>query len=126
MSGRSPRIRVERAREVVDRTPPAGECWVLVDRLWPRGVKKERLSAAEWDRDAAPSDDLRRAYHGERIDHEEFAHRYHHELANSGAARALGERCRAQGCKTLVLLVDSHDPASSHGAVLADALRTQD
>lgn len=44
---------------------------VLVDRLWPRGIKKEALACDEWCKELTPSAELRKAFHGEAID---FAH----------------------------------------------------
>ncbi|HID9264300.1 TPA: DUF488 domain-containing protein, partial [Klebsiella variicola] len=44
---------------------------VLVDRLWPRGIKKEALACDEWCKALTPSAELRKAFHGEAID---FAH----------------------------------------------------
>ena len=51
---------VKRVYETASRTDGAR---VLVDRLWPRGLTKERAAVDEWLRDLAPSDELRRWYH---------------------------------------------------------------
>lgn len=62
---------------------------VLVDRLWPRGLSKERAAVDEWLRDLAPSDELRRWYHA-RPDHwADFRKRYLRELAQPQAETAL-------------------------------------
>src|SRR5690606_2905729 len=53
---------------------------VLVDRLWPRGKRKEDLGPTEWYRDARPSTGLRRAWHNGDIDEAEFAHDYFRDL----------------------------------------------
>ena len=54
-------ISLERVHDLLDDDGPAdGERRVLVDRLWPRGVKKERLVHDEWDKDVAPSSELRK------------------------------------------------------------------
>jgi uncharacterized protein YeaO (DUF488 family) len=53
---------------------------VLVDRLWPRSLRKEHLQG-EWLRDVAPSSELRRALHQGQLDFEAFTHRYRQELA---------------------------------------------
>lgn len=118
----TPDVRLARVYDVVDEAPPAGETWVLVDRLWPRGVKRERLAGAEWDKEAAPSEELRRAFHHEEIGFEEFAERYRAELEQSGAAERLRRRARETDSGTLVLLVGSKDPEHSNGRVLADVL----
>ena len=54
---------------------------VLVDRLWPRGIKKEALACDEWCKELTPSAELRKAFHGEAID---FAH---FSQLSSGARR---------------------------------------
>lgn len=53
----------------------------LVDRLWPRGVSKQRLKLDAWMRDLAPSTDLRRWVHDDVTQWEEFKRRYSQELA---------------------------------------------
>lgn len=77
---------------------------VLVDRLWPRGVSRERAALDEWCKEAAPSDALRRAFHHDGLDWDEFARRYRAELAEPErheAVLALRERAR-HGRVTLV------------------------
>lgn len=54
---------------------------VLVDRLWPRGISKENARVDEWVRAAAPSDALRKMFHSDRSQWDEFRKRYLSELA---------------------------------------------
>lgn len=118
-----PDIRVAQARDLLDDGgPDAGDMRVLVDRLWPRGVRKERLVVDEWAKEAAPSTPLRQAYHRGEIEHDEFARRYRDELAASGEAVALGER--AARAATLTLVTAVRDVDASHVPVLIDALRS--
>ena len=49
---------------------------VLVDRLWPRGIKKEALNYDEWCKTLTPSTDLRKAFHSETIDFAHFSQLY--------------------------------------------------
>lgn len=71
---------------------------VLVDRLWPRGVSKEELALDSWDKDVAPSTDLRKALHHEGMAYEEFARRYEAELASDAVRTAVDAlRDRADG-----------------------------
>lgn len=95
---------------------------VLVDRLWPRGVKKERLRHDDWDQDAAPSADLRTAFHSGELDFEEFSGHYRRELDGSGAARALRQRALDAGATRLVLLFAAKDTEHNHAQVLRDAV----
>jgi uncharacterized protein YeaO (DUF488 family) len=70
-------IRIKRVYEPVE--PQDGNRY-LVDRLWPRGVKKEKLALTAWLKEAAPSDDLRRWYAHDPAKWDEFRRRYHAEL----------------------------------------------
>jgi uncharacterized protein YeaO (DUF488 family) len=95
---------------------------VLVDRLWPRGVRKDDAPFDEWLRDVAPSTELRHWYEHvpERFD--EFAARYRAELAEEPAAAALDRlRAAAQG-GDLVLVTATREVRLSHLAVLAELL----
>ena len=67
---------------------------VLVDRLWPRGVKKERAELDEWDKDVAPSPELRTEWHHHRERFDEFAAQYRAELDAGPAAQELLETGR--------------------------------
>jgi len=53
---------------------------VLVDRLWPRGVSKEKLQLDEWLKEIAPSNELRKWIHNDPEKFDEFRERYYHEL----------------------------------------------
>lgn len=94
---------------------------VLVDRLWPRGVSKDRAELDEWAKEVAPSPDLRTEWHragGERFD--EFAARYRVELDDNPAAEALLAAGRAHARVTL--LFGARDERANHAAVLLDWL----
>ncbi|WP_114854643.1 DUF488 domain-containing protein [Brachybacterium sp. YJGR34] len=117
------RIDLARVHDLLDAGASApGEHRVLVDRLWPRGISKTRLALDEWDRDAAPSTDLRRALHHGEMGFEEFTARYRRELDASGAARALRERALAAGAEDLTLLFAAKDTEHTHALVLREAL----
>lgn len=119
-----PDIDLTRVHDVLDDGgSAASEHRVLVDRLWPRGVKKERLAYDAWDRDVAPSADLRTAFHSGELSFEEFAGHYRRELAESGAAVALRERAREAGAARLVLLHAARDADHTHVQVLREVLR---
>jgi uncharacterized protein YeaO (DUF488 family) len=95
---------------------------VLVDRLWPRGLRKEEIDFDEWVKDAAPSTELRRWYGHlpERFD--EFAHRYRFELKRNPAA-AVVTRLRADARTShLILLTATRDIARSGAEVLRSVL----
>jgi uncharacterized protein YeaO (DUF488 family) len=93
---------------------------VLVDRLWPRGVSKERADLDVWLKEIAPSAELRKEWHHNPERHDEFVGRYVDELdANpvTGELLALGaEHDR------VTLLYSSHDPSVNHVAVILEWL----
>jgi uncharacterized protein YeaO (DUF488 family) len=95
---------------------------VLVDRLWPRGLRKDTAVLHDWLRDVAPSNDLRRWYGHDAARFAEFAVRYQAELADpahSGAVTRLREYARAG---PVTLLTASRDLAHAHTAVLAELI----
>ena len=97
---------------------------VLVDRLSPRGRAKESIDYDEWDKDLAPSPDLRKWYGHEVERFVEFTHRYQDELAHGVAAEHVA-RLRATAREHhVILLTASRDLAHSHAMVLSDVLRS--
>lgn len=114
-------FRIKRVQE--DPSPQDG-LRILVDRLWPRGVRKERAQLDEWAKDVAPSNELRRWFHEapqERQD--EFADRYSAELDDAEQQSRLDE-LRAQAKKrTVTLLTATKDVEHSHVPVLLRHLK---
>lgn len=96
---------------------------VLVDRLWPRGVRKQDLVLDEWLKDVAPSSELRTWYghRAERFD--EFERRYRQELRSGPAAEALRRLRETARADRITLLTATKDVERSGAAVLADVLR---
>lgn len=94
---------------------------VLVDRLWPRGVKKELLALDEWCKDVAPSSELRVWFGHEPAKFEEFAERYRAELASSTTPQEL--LARAKSHSKLTLVYAAKDPRVNHAVVLRDYLQ---
>ena len=84
-------LRMKRIYE--DIAPDDGQR-VLVDRLWPRGVKKERAELAAWAKEITPSADLRKLYHTGGIPFEGFAAAYLEELEASDEAKAFIQKLR--------------------------------
>jgi len=106
-------IRVKRAYD-----PPAPEDGkrFLVDRLWPRGVKKEALKLDGWLKDVAPSDALRRWFGHDPAKWEEFQRRYFAELeAKPESWRPLLEAARAGN---VTLLFSARDEAHNNAVAL--------
>ncbi|MFD7061448.1 DUF488 domain-containing protein [Streptomyces sp. NPDC059906] len=109
-------------RRIYENPTPGDGKRVLVDRLWPRGVSKEKADLDAWLRDVAPSADLRRWYHHDPQRYDEFRRRYFAELEDPGHQAAL-ERLRdlVAGAK-VTLLTATKDVDHSEAAALAQWL----
>lgn len=93
---------------------------VLVDRVWPRGVSKERAAVAEWVKEAGPSTELRTWFGHVPERFEQFAQRYRQELDGSEASMHLREIVAAHDVVTLVY--SAKDEAHNQAVVLRDVL----
>lgn len=92
---------------------------ILVDRLWPRGMKKERAALAEWAKEVTPSPELRKLYHSGEMTFDLFGRAYLEELQKSPAAAAFAKKCRdwlEEGPVTLVYA--NKNPVENHVLVL--------
>jgi uncharacterized protein YeaO (DUF488 family) len=95
---------------------------VLVDRLWPRGLSKERARLDDWCKEIAPSNELRKWYGHDPDRYAEFARRYHAELGDPEHAAALAHLRELAGHGRLTLLTATKRGDISEAAVLADLL----
>ncbi|MCS5732767.1 DUF488 family protein [Herbiconiux sp. CPCC 203386] len=111
-------------RRVYDEPAQTDGARVLVDRLWPRGVSKERAHLTEWLKGIAPSPELREWYGHvpERFD--EFARRYRAELDDAERAADLQHLRDLAATGPLTLLTATKQPDISEAAVLAEAIRS--
>lgn len=110
-------IRVKRA---YDQQEPEDGPRFLVDRFWPRGIKKENLQMEGWLKDVAPSDALRRWFGHDPAKWKEFCHRYDAELKNNSAAwRPLLEMAQKQD---ITLLFSAHDIEHNNAVTLRSFL----
>lgn len=93
---------------------------ILVDRLWPRGLSKERAAVTEWIKDVAPSTELRKWFAHDPAKWKEFQSRYRKELAeNKDAVHALKGKCRG---KTVTLVYGARDKLHNEAVVLKQIL----
>jgi uncharacterized protein YeaO (DUF488 family) len=99
---------------------------ILVDRLWPRGVSKERAKLDDWCKEVAPSDELRHWYGHDPDRFEEFAKRYRAELAEGERAEALARIVKDARDGTVTLLTATREVEISQAAVLAAAIEEMD
>jgi len=105
--------------------PPSPEdgARVLVDRLWPRGLRREDAAIDLWLKDAAPSAELRRWFGHDPARWTEFRKRYEVELAAKGDI--LRELAGIAGRGALTLVYGARDEQHNHAIVLRDALERQ-
>ena len=95
---------------------------VLVDRLWPRGLAKEKAQVDLWMKEIAPSDALRKWFHHEERNWDEFVKRYRTELTKKkDLLSELGKLEKDHGSVTL--LYGSKDEKQNQAVVLASALK---
>lgn len=114
----------EVALKRVYETPSAGDgIRVLVERLWPRGLSKERAHVDVWLKAIAPSAELRKWYSHDPAKFDEFRCRYEAELASEPAHAALLELRELVARDHATLVFATHDAELSNAAVLRDLLR---
>lgn len=117
---KTPRVRVRRIYE----EPSADDgTRVLVDRLWPRCVSTERAQLDAWEKEIAPSTELRTWYGHIPGRFDEFAERYTAELADPQRAEILDRLRGIAAAGTLTVLTATKDPDICEAAVLAGLLR---
>lgn len=104
---------------------PAGDDGkrILVDRLWPRGLSRDKAAIDTWIKEVAPSNELRRWYNHEPAKWEEFRKRYLHEL--EGKTELVTELRKEIGKGPATLLCAAKDAAHSNARVLADAIQSR-
>ena len=110
-------IRIKRAYE-----PPADDDGVriLIDRLWPRGVKKENLALDQWTKELSPSTELRQWFGHDTAHWQEFRQRYAAELRQHAD---LLDPLRALARKGPITLVYSaHDEAHNNAVAMREFL----
>jgi uncharacterized protein YeaO (DUF488 family)/DNA-binding MarR family transcriptional regulator len=112
-----------RARLVYDPPDDDDGCRVLVDRLWPRGIRRDAESVGQWSVDVAPSSQLRRWYGNKTERFGEFAERYRDELRSGPASQSLDRLGDLARRGPLTLLTASRDVAHSGASVLAEEIQ---
>ena len=109
-----------RTRRVYDPPEPGDGTRFLVERLWPRGMKKEELPMDGWLKDAAPSDELRRWFSHDPAKWDEFRRRYYAELEGKpDVLQPLREAAR-QG--NVTLLYSARDTEHNNAVALKEYL----
>jgi len=110
-------------KRVYESVSPSDGARVLVDRLWPRGLRKSDVAAQEWLRNLAPSDELRQWFHAQPERWLLFRKRYLKELARPEAEEELQKLYSlAHKRKRLTLLYASKNEHRNNAVVLKDLL----
>ena len=112
-----------RLKRVYDELAPDDGFRVLVDRLWPRGVSKERARLDLWAKDVAPSTELRRAFHHDGLSWPEFEAAYRAEL--DGPARTAVASLRVElAAHPVVTLLHAVNDERNHSVILREVLES--
>lgn len=113
MAQRKPKIELARAYD-----PPAPDrsFRVLVDRLWPRGVKKEELPIDAWAKELAPTTELRRWFNHDSQRWDEFRKRYFKELQDNEGK--VSELLETAGRRPILLLYGARDQQHNQAVAL--------
>jgi len=110
-------IKIKRIYEPYDR---ADGYRVLIDKLWPRGIKKETVHIDYWAKELTPSKKIREEFHREDGDWEKFRHDYLKELKSNKAVDAFLKQIHGKPKTTL--LYGAKDPTRNHAIILRDFL----
>lgn len=122
MTARQAHVQIKRIYEPA----PGDGTRVLVDRIWPRGMSKERAHLDEWCKQIAPSTELRKWYGHDPARFNEFIRRYREELPDPNRAAALAHlRELAREKSMLTLLTATKDYEISEAAVLANLIKAR-
>lgn len=114
--------RAVRVRRIYDEVSADDGVRVLVDRVWPRGIRKEAASIQEWAKDVAPSTELRKWYGHVPERFAQFEARYRDELATPAGRTALDHLRTLAERDVLTLVTATKDVDHSQAAVLAQLL----
>jgi Uncharacterized conserved protein len=96
---------------------------ILVERLWPRGIKKTSLKIEEWNKEVAPSTELRKWFSHDPAKWKEFRRRYFEELhSNPSAWHSLLDAARHG---TVTLIYSSHDSEHNNAVALKEFLESR-
>ena len=111
-----------RVRRIYDEAQTSDGTRILVDRVWPRGVSKDKAELDDWVKDVAPSTELRKWYSHDPEKFDEFARRFREELKSDEAEQALDELRELAQKGTLTLLTAAKRDDISQATVLAEIL----
>lgn len=112
-----------RVKRVYDEADPNDGFRVLVDGLWPRGIRKEEAKVDKWLRDVSPSPELRRWFSHDPNKWEEFKRRYWTELDSSKQDTVSELVSIIKGNLIVTILYSAKDPTHNNAIALVEYLR---
>lgn len=112
----------ERVYDFLKRNKKRNEYAVLIDRVWPRGIKKDDLAHDEWLKDIAPSSDLRKWFGHDEERWEQFQQRYRDELGEKD--RELQRLKNTSQEKNLILLYAAKNEKLNQAVVLKEVIQS--
>lgn len=115
-------VRIKRAYQPVSRKDGYR---VLVDRLWPRGIRKQNLELDEWLKDLAPSTELRKAFGHDPAKWKSFVSAYKKELRTPAARGLVDKLVRRSAKRTLTLIYGARDEEHNEAVVLKDLIEKE-
>lgn len=107
-------------KRVYEQPTPQDGYRILIDRLWPRGLSREKAKIDEWIKDVAPSEELRKAFHLEEVRWEEFEKKYLLELEKY--REKLKSLLKLHRNKKITLLYSYKDTEKNNAIVLKQFL----
>jgi len=111
-----------RIRRAYDPPLPEDGRRVLVERLWPRGIKKENLHISAWLRELAPSNELRRWFGHDAARWEEFQRRYHEELRGDRQQQLIDELAQQAARHNVTLIYSTREERFNNAVALRDII----
>lgn len=97
---------------------------ILIDRMWPRGIRKGDLKYDIWAKDVTPSLNLRRFFHDNPYGNwDKFSEQYREELSNNEAVDRLVAQICDSGFHSVTLLYGFRNPIKNHAVILRDVLK---
>ncbi|MDD4974141.1 MAG: DUF488 family protein [Bacteriovorax sp.] len=108
-------IKIKRVYEAEDK---ADGYRVLVDRLWPRGIKKSDLPFDEWPKELCPSTELRKSFAHDPLKFKDFKKEYKKELANISAQKEIKFLAELSAKRNVTLLYAARDEKINHAIIL--------
>jgi|SRR6185437_1275090 len=115
-------VHIKRAYEPTSRSDGIR---ILVDRLWPRGLKKEQVKIVKWMKELGPSTELRKSFGHDPAHWKEFRKRYKAELRRPQARAMLKEVSKAAAHGTVTLVYSAKDEEHNQAVVISEILRSR-